>query len=477
MDQVSRIDLGIFFDSAPTAQMVFTPDLRIVAANQRYCALLGRKPEELIGLRVFDAFPANPDDPDANAEAELQASTDAVVATGEAQEMPLRQHDVSETDGRYGTRYWRILNSPVFADASEPDRVTHVIHTAEDVTRSVLGERADAAKRRAAMRGAELSYFELDPASGRLTRSPKLDELFGFEPGETVTTVQSFFDRIHPDDHEATIAEIERGGRTIGSDLRFDYRVLRPDGTVRWVIGRGESVRDPDTQEVRMVGIVLDVTSIREREESLREAVEARDLLIAEVNHRVKNSLQMVTSILNLEASATEDSGARASLKAATARVNAVAAIHASLYEDEDVSSVQIDRYLERLTEHLRASLSSVRRGVRITLDVERIRLPTDKAVTLSLAVNELVTNSFKHAYGHEDEGAVTISLRRNGGEMIVLEVADAGTSPPCDPLESNKPSSSGLGQRLIDGMASQLGGTTELDTTNGWRTRILFPE
>jgi two-component sensor histidine kinase len=114
---------------------------------------------------------------------------------------------------------------------------------------------------------------------------------------------------------------------------------------------------------------------------------------------------------------------------------------------------------------------------VRITLDVERIRLPTDKAVTLSLAVNELVTNSFKHAYGHEDEGAVTISLRRNGGEMIVLEVADAGTSPPCDPLESNKPSSSGLGQRLIDGMASQLGGTTELDTTNGWRTRILFPE
>ncbi|MEE4208329.1 MAG: histidine kinase dimerization/phosphoacceptor domain -containing protein [Parvularcula sp.] len=476
MDEFTSIDLGVFFDSAPTAQMVFTQDLRIVAVNQRYCALLDRQPEELIGFRVFEAFPANPDDPNADAEAELQASTDAVFSTGEAQEMPLRQHDVQEADGRYGTRYWRILNSPVFADASEPERVTHVIHTAEDVTRRILGERADAAKRRAAMRGAELSYFEFNPASASLTRSPQLDGLFGFEPGETVSAAEAFFDRIHPDDHEATIAEIERAGRTIGSDLHLDYRIVRPDGTMRWAIGLGESVRDPDTQDVRIVGIVLDVTSMREREASLREAVGARDLLIAEVNHRVKNSLQMVTSILNLEASATEDAGARASLKAATARVQAVAAIHASLYEDEDVSSVQIDRYLERLKEHLHASLSSESRRATITLDVEAIRLPTDKAVTLSLAVNELVTNSFKHAFGQEDEGAVTIGLRRNGGDTIVLEVADEGTSSTGERSESSSPSS-GLGQRLIAGMASQLGGTVEVDRTDGWRTRILFPE
>ncbi len=476
MEEVSRIDLGFFFDAAPSAQMVFTPDLRIVAANQRYCAMLGRQPEDLVGNRVFEAFPANPDDPNSDAEAELQASTDAVVATGKAQEMPLRQHDVQEADGRYGTRYWRILNSPVFADTSEPERVTHVIHTAEDVTRSVLGERADAAKRRAAMRGAELSYFELDPASGRLTHSPQLDALFGFEAGETVTAAKAFFDRIHPDDLETTLAEIGRASRTIGSDLNLDYRIVRPDGAVRWAIGHGESVRDPDTQEVRIVGIVLDVTSIREREESLREAVQARDVLIAEVNHRVKNSLQMVASILNLEASATKDAAARASLKAATARVNAVAAIHASLYEDEDVSSVQIDRYLERLKEHLHASLSGEGGGVRITLDVDPIRLATDKAVTLSLAVNELVTNSFKHAFEPDKEGTVTISLRRNGDDLITLEVADDGTNRATDRSDI-RPPSSGLGQRLIEGMASQLGGTIEIESKNGWRTKILFPE
>lgn len=475
MFDASRIDPGVIFDAAPTAQLVFTPDLRIVAANRRYCTLLNRRPEDLIGLRVFEAFPANPDDPDANAEAELQASADAVVATGEAQEMPLRHHDVLEADGRYDTRYWRILNSPIFADPDAPGRVTHVIHTAEDVTRAVLGDRAEAAKRRAAMRGADLSYFELDPGARTLIRSSQVDALFGFDLNEISAEVQPFFDRLHPDDFQMVMTELERVARTIGSDLQLDFRIVLPDGSVRWLIGRGESVRDPDTRDVRIVGIVIDVTEIRENEANLREAVEARDLLIAEVNHRVKNSLQMVTSILNLEASRSANPEARQSLLAATARVHAVSAIHASLYEDADVSSVQFDRYLTRLCAHLRNSLSSEGLNVRIELEAEPLRLRTDKAVTLSLAVNELVTNSFKHA-NWEGEGMVRVSLGHHGPGMIALVVSDNGTG--ADAVRSPvTDSSSGLGKRLISGMASQLGGTIEEGTANGWRTCIVFPE
>ncbi|WP_197462496.1 sensor histidine kinase, partial [Erythrobacter sp. HI0028] len=104
---------------------------------------------------------------------------------------------------------------------------------------------------------------------------------------------------------------------------------------------RGESIRNPDTEELLVVGMLLDVTHIKQSEAKLREAIAVRDLLIAEVNHRVKNSLQMVTSILNLEAQATGDETARVSLNAATARVQAVAAIHASLYEDNDLKTVR----------------------------------------------------------------------------------------------------------------------------------------
>lgn len=113
---------------------------------------------------------------------------------------------------------------------------------------------------------------------------------------------------------------------------------------------------------------------------------------------------------------------------------------------------------------------------MRITLEVEPIRLPTDKAVTLSLVVNELVTNSFKHAFGQNDDGTVSVSLRRDDGNTIILEVSDDGTGSGPDRSDQSTPSS-GLGQRLIAGMAAQLGGTIEEENTSGWKTRISFVE
>jgi PAS domain S-box-containing protein len=323
------------------------------------------------------------------------------------------------------------------------------------------------------MRGADLAYFEWSPAKETFSRTPQFDLMFGFSQGEQGNATQPFIDRVHPDDLPNLRAEMDRSARTIGADLHCDYRVVWPDGTTRWLISRGESIQDPNTQQILVVGTVVDVTHMKENEVRLREALAARDLLIAEVNHRVKNSLQMVTSILNLEGNGVEDETARRSLEAATARVRAVAAIHASLYEDENIQSVQIARYLDRLVEHLRASLSGIGEGTRVELDVDPIRVPTDTAVTLSLAVNELVTNSFKHGSWNEGEGAVLVRLHRDGTGMIALEVSDNGTGKGDKPLALT---SSGLGKRLISGMAAQLGGTVEEEQNNGWRTRIHFP-
>jgi PAS domain S-box-containing protein len=369
-------------------------------------------------------------------------------------------------------RYWRVVNSPVFADPGDPSRVTHIIHTAEDVTRSVLGDRVDEAKRRSAMRGADIAYFEYDPELATISISPQLNAMFGFPVERQENAIGPFQDRVHPEDRPGVEVQLDRVARTVGSELQLDYRVLWPDGSIRWILGRGESIRNPETHGVLIVGVVLDLTPIKKGEARLREAVAARDLLIAEVNHRVKNSLQMVTSILNLEAQGTTDPTAQAVLAAATARVRAVAAIHASLYEDDDVQSVQIDRYLHRLCEHLRVSLASAERAARIVLDIEPMRLATDTAVTLSLAVNELVTNSFKHGAWDKGGGTVAVLLRRHADDRIMLEVADDATGVAAKPAST----SSGLGKRLIAGMAAQLGGAVEEDHTAGWRTRIVFP-
>lgn len=471
----TTIDMGALFEAAPTAQLVCTPDLVIVAANRRYRTMVGRGPDALVGRRIFDVFPVNPDDPDADVEPEFRASVARVVATGEADALPPLHHDVAAPDGTFEVRHWSATNHPVFADPDAPERVTHVLNVVDDITRNVLGEHVGEAKRRAAMRGADVTFFEYDPISGTLLRAPQLDALFGFGPDAPQPDAAALFARVHPEDIAGVRAEQERAVRTVGSDLHQDYRVVWPDGTVRWLLERGESLRDPETQGVRIVGVVLDVTAIKENEARLAEALAARDMLIAEVNHRVKNSLNVVTSILALEARRTSDPDAISALGAATARIRAIAAIHALLYEDDDVRSVRFDRYLARLGDHLRASLASPGRTVRIAIEAEPLHLPTDKAITASLVINELVTNSFKHGFRDGDEGTVTVRLRRDGDATVLMEVADDGTSDPARALSPEAPST-GLGQRLIAGMAAQLNGTVDEERRNGWRTRILFP-
>ena len=141
------------------------------------------------------------------------------------------------------------------------------------------------------------------------------------------------------------------------------------------------------------------------------------------------------------------------------------------------MKTVRLDNHIGRLVEHLRASLPGRKeQAPQIVLQVAPLRLPIDKAVTLSLAVNELVTNSVKHASWPEQGGTVTVELRREEGEQIVLEVSDNGTGGTSGLLSEDMPSS-GLGKRLIRGMAAQLRGTIEEECVNGWTTRILFPE
>jgi PAS domain S-box-containing protein len=470
------IDMGALFDNAPTAQMVFKPDLTVVAANRLYCRMLGIDREDLVGKRVFEAFPANPDDPDADAEAELQASTDKVVATGQPQEMPVRQHDVMDSDGRYAVRYWRVVNSPVFGDSENPERVTHIIHTAEDITRIILGDQLHEAKRRASMRGAELAYFECHTEAGTVVRSPQLDAIFGIPPDEPSDALELFLNRIHPDDFPRVEADIDRVLRTVGAHLQQDYRIVLPDETIRWLTTQGESIRAPETEGVLIVGVALDVTYIRQNEDILRAALEDRDLLIGEVNHRVKNSLQMVSSILSLEAGSAETEEAKNKLAAARDRIDAVAAIHAALYQGEDVRHVAFGDYLKRLCEHLATSLGADRRGVVIEVATDPISIETNKAITLSLVVNELVANAFKHAFPGDTGGTVSVRFRRDDAGNVTLTVADDGTGSDQLPLQSDT-LPSGLGTRLVTGSVRQLEGSMHTEGgRGGWTTTISFP-
>lgn len=181
---------------------------------------------------------------------------------------------------------------------------------------------------------------------------------------------------------------------------------------------------------------------------------ERAEALLAEVNHRVANSLAMVSSLLRLQAGRTESEEARAALTETHARIAAIARMHRALYTSEDVRRVEMDRYLSTLVEDLAATLQGTGREIPLRLRADPITLPADRAVSVGMIVAELVTNAMKYAYGETGSGEIRIEFREMAERMARLRVEDDGVGFDT----ASPPTGTGLGTSIISSMASGLG-------------------
>jgi two-component sensor histidine kinase len=192
-----------------------------------------------------------------------------------------------------------------------------------------------------------------------------------------------------------------------------------------------------------------------------------REVLLREVNHRVGNSLQIIASLLHLQASSSTQEGVKAALTNAMGRVAAVAQVHRRLYTSHDLKSVLLNQYLEALLEDLRRSAEGNRMS-RLTLKAEPIEIDPDRAVAIGIIVNELVMNAVKYAYP-DGAGPIHVDLRAQGDD-ISLSIADdgVGLNVKADPR------STGMGQRIVSAMAAKLEATVERDPAHSG-TRIVL--
>lgn len=201
------------------------------------------------------------------------------------------------------------------------------------------------------------------------------------------------------------------------------------------------------------------------------EAIVARQaVLLREVNHRVANSLQLIASLVHMQAAAVSDAAARDALQDTQARIAAIMQIHRRLYTSEDVQVVDMEEYLKGLVGELQQSLSAAASERPIRLAAEPIKLATDKAVSLGVVVAELVTNACKYAYRDGESGEVRVALERASGEALCLVVEDDGRGMP----PGGQPIGTGLGQKVIAAMARSLNSRVEFDPGHGGVRAVL---
>jgi two-component sensor histidine kinase len=208
-----------------------------------------------------------------------------------------------------------------------------------------------------------------------------------------------------------------------------------------------------------------------EAQEEVRLARDRAEAMLREVNHRVGNSLQLVSSFISLQLRQMKNDAGRLALQDAQVRIEAVAQVHRRLYTSADMASVALDEYLEGLVDELVQSLCPEEGAPCITLKAESLRVDTDQAVSLGVVVTELVTNAVKYAYLPGNGGDIRVLLERQDETRAVLTVEDDGPG-----MGDGKPKGTGLGGKIISAMAHGLRSQLEIDPEHtGVRARMVF--
>jgi two-component sensor histidine kinase len=197
-------------------------------------------------------------------------------------------------------------------------------------------------------------------------------------------------------------------------------------------------------------------------EQQLRDSNERLQAMLHEVNHRVANSLQLVSAMVHMQARSVEAEGARAALADTQRRIAAIAQVHRRLYTGESVNKVDMAEYLGALLADLEETWSTAEAPRTLTLFAEPLALGTDKAVSVGVIVNELVSNACKYAYGPAATGEVRVELRADGDNFL-LRVEDDGCGMPADGIVKG----TGLGSKLVNAMAATLKAAIDYDPTH----------
>jgi two-component sensor histidine kinase len=198
-----------------------------------------------------------------------------------------------------------------------------------------------------------------------------------------------------------------------------------------------------------------------------------KEVLLKEIHHRVKNNLQIISSLLNLQSSRVTDPGTIQSLRDSQSRVRSMALIHEKLYQSQSLAKIDFGEYVKSLAGDLFRSYRQSLTGIELNIQTDKVLLELDQAVPCGLILNELITNALKYAFPDGRNGTITVELRAGSEQNINLRVADNGIGMPLDfdILKANS-----LGLQLINSLVSQLDGRLELGNSQGTDFLVSFP-
>ena len=426
-------------------------DFRILEANLAYEPILGCQREAAIGKTLFEVFPG--------LDIDRFAAIAHVAQTGE----PLRWQGVFAPTGRC---YENVYYSPrpgqlagIFTDITKRKQAEEALRESEERYRGASVGSFDAFFLLEAVRDAQqqLTDFEFVDVNSRA------EELLGISRESIIG--QKLCELI-PINRTGGFFEKYVRVMASGETLEEEFSIATSEIKASWLrhqvvaVGNGVAITSRD------------ITERKRAEEALHASLHEKEVLLKEIHHRVKNNMQVISSLVNLQSDTLDDPALRALFNDLRDQMRTMALVHEKLYQSESLANIDFAEYTQSLLSYIWRAHGGATADIRLTLDMQPVSISIEQAVPCGLILNELVTNALKHAFRDRAAGELTVALRADLDGQVCLSVSDNGVGLPADWRHS--PS---LGLQLVQMLTRQVRGTLDVRTDGGTAFSLTFAQ
>jgi PAS domain S-box-containing protein len=299
--------------------------------------------------------------------------------------------------------------------------------------------------------------------------NPRGAEILGCEPEEALG--DRWLNFVHPDDRDCILTSLQIANQT-AKPYTEEFRIQPPSEKTRWLYLRKAPIFSDQGELIGYTGTVEDITKQKLAEEQIKTSLYEKEALLKEIHHRVKNNLQIISSLIYLQAQRIEDVSVRQIFEDSQSRISSMALVHDSLYRSQDFACVDLSEYVQMLTANLFQTYRIQPDLVKLSVDVdEGVVVSLDRAIPCGLILNELMTNALKHGFSNSQTGEITVILKSHHLAIYLIVENDGNGLPESFELQKIR----SMGLRLVNALVNQLHGQFEVEKTAKTRFKVTF--
>ena len=449
------------FTHSPVGMTQLTQDGKHIKCNELYCEMTGYEMAEMLNKNFQDITWCD--------DVRMEQSLIETVQEENAEKLNYEKR-IERKDGR-------LIWVHVYANIvrGKDRNAKYVLVSLVDITRQrENSERLLNLSTRLtlAAESAEIGIWDYDLVKKVLHWDERMLQIYGVKRSEFVGNILFWQQRLHLEDCDRINDEIQKA---IAGEKDFDamFKIVWPDNSIHYLKVFAITERDQG-KPVRMTGITFDVTAASKAEQKIKSALAEKNTLLRELYHRTKNNMQVISSMLDLEALSNDDENVCRTFQEMGSRIQAMSMVHHKLYQSQNLSQIDLGNYLEELSELLLKGNYPRGKKINIKTEMEFIEVQIDTAIPCGLIINELISNSLKYAFKNQSEGEITIKLFREDN-LIHLVYLDNGCGFPKD-FDFDRDIN--LGLLLVKKLSNnQLNGETRFDLEVGFGYETRFDD